>query len=279
MEPKIVLIGHVCIDHNTSEHATYTGWGSSVIYMADYLKNTCQLEPVILSSYGFDMLKYLPDIVLLPSKPSNLATLVYENDSRTGRRIQRCRNVDQAVPPVLNVPLKEAIGVADVIIVAPLLDNFTHEYVTELLDYASPQAIKVLCPQGYFRHIGEDGRVTFQDFKDLGAVASLFDLVFYSEEDHPDAFELAEQWSHNSNTQFIVTQAAAGASIVHKDKIINIPTTPIPPEQIIDSVGCGDVFAASATYSYYRSRNLSDAIKSAHNDARQKLLRTTDQSI
>lgn len=272
--PKFVLLGHVCIDHNVSEHATYKGWGSSVFYMATYLKNVLGLEPIVVASYGPDMLAYAPEVTLVPDKPPAAVTLIYENDSRTGKRIQHCRNIGEATPPVLDETVKEIVHGADVLMIAPLLDNYGPAYIRELLGQAQPAAVKVLCPQGYFRHVADDGRVTFQDFAALDEIIPLFDLVFYSEEDHPRAFELGRFWSKNSAVKIIVTRSADGASIITRNGSTHIPTIAIPPEEIIDSVGCGDVFAASCAYEYVASRDIVGAVQVGHDAAGRKLRAT-----
>lgn len=272
--PKFVLIGHVCIDHNTSEHATYKGWGSSVFYMANYLKKSFALEPVVVANYGPDMLDYAPDVTLLPVSPSKNTTLIYENDSRSGKRTQRCFNIDEATPPALDQAIQQVLHDADALIVAPLLDNYPAEYVRELLEVAKPRTIKVLCPQGYFRQVAEDGRIRFQDCAALDEIAPLFDLVFYSEEDHPRALELATAWSKQSDVRVVVTKGAAGARVFLEGRATDIPTTPIAPEKIVDSVGCGDVFAASCVYAFYQSQDITAAIQAGHLAAGHKLLNT-----
>jgi len=272
-KPNIVLIGHVCIDHNKSEHATYTGWGSSVLYMGQYYQEHSDASPVVISSFGPDMVEYLPDVITIPSTPNQTDTLIYENDSSTGKRTQKCRNLESAVPPAITPEIIDAVKRADIIVVATLLPNYSAEYLRELLGHADPVSLKVLCPQGYFRHITPEGRVEPRDFAEASGIIPSFDLVMYSEEDYPEAMELAKQWKQVSpKTSVIVTQGADGASIVETSAITQIPTHPIPLEEIVDSVGCGDTFAATVTNSYYETRDLQTAILDGHRAAAQKLL-------
>ncbi len=270
--PKVVLVGHVCVDHNKSEHATYESWGSSVLYMATSFHKQFGLHPLAISSYGPDLLPYLPDVQLLPASPNQPNTLVYENNSTSGKRVQHCHNIGSAGPPELSADEIQMLREADIIVVATLLPNYSADYLRTLLANTKPNVLKVLCPQGYFRHITKEGRVEPRDFAEAADVVPLFDIVMYSEEDYPQAFELAKTWKQRMDTEVIVTQSAAGATIVSKDQDKHIPTTPIAAKDIVDSVGCGDTFAAAVTYSFYRSHNLPEAILDGHHAATKKLL-------
>lgn len=274
--PRIVLIGHVCIDHNKSEHATYTGWGSSVLYMAQYYQRQHGLSPTVITCYGPDMLAYLPDVSVLPAQPDQTKTLLYENDTSTGTRVQTCYNQVQAPPPTISPEVIAVLQQADIVVVATLLPNYSATYLRALLQHVDAQTLRVLCPQGFFRDISTEGRVRPGTFTEAVAIVPTFDLVLYSEEDHPQAIALAKEWKHVApKTHIIVTQAANGASIVDASTVIHVPTRPIPPEEIIDSVGCGDTFAATVAYAYYQTKNLQGAIRSGHQAAAQKLLAVT----
>ncbi len=271
-QTNIVLAGHICIDHNKSEHATYTGWGSSVLYMSEYYRKHSQARPVAISSYGPDILPYLPETDLIPATPGQPNTLIYENDSSTGKRTQRCRNLDSAIPPAITPAIAAAVQKADIIIVATLLPNYSAAYLHELLGHARSDSLKVLCPQGYFRHVTPDGRIEARDFTEAAEIVPAFDLLMYSEEDHPQAIELAQQWKQRAtHTNIIVTQGKDGATIVGADTLVPVPTIPIPLEEIVDSVGCGDTFAATVTLEYYRTKDLVAAIQTAHKTAAAKL--------
>jgi sugar/nucleoside kinase (ribokinase family) len=270
--PNVVLVGHVCIDHNTTESATYTSWGSTVLYIAQYLQSAQDITPVIISNYGPDILPYLPGVHIVPAEPNQTQTLVYENDTRTTPRIWKAHNTTFAEAPKLTPEVIEAVQAADIILVGTLLPNYSAEYIQELLGYAPPTALRVLCPQGYFRHIADDGLVIPRDFSEAPQIVPLFDLVVYSEEDHPQAFAIAKAWTqYNDATKIIITEGEKGASIVAKNGIVAIPTTPLAPEDIVDSVGCGDIFDATVTYAYYQSKDLEQAVQAAHVAAGKKL--------
>lgn len=271
--PNIVLIGHVCIDHNTTENATYTSWGSSVLYMAKYLQTTYFAVPLVVSNYGPDILPYLPSVEMIPDKPNQEQSLIYENDTRTLPRIWKAHNTEFAEAPAITADVKEALQEADIVVVATLLPNYSAAYIQELLSYVQPESLKVLCPQGYFRHIEDDGLVIPRTFAEASEIVPLFDLVIYSEDDHPDAFAIAKEWlEQDATTKIIVTQGPKGASIVTKDEVIAIPTVPLAPEQIVDSVGCGDTFAGTLAFNYRQTGDLEESVKRAHVTAGKKLL-------
>lgn len=276
--PNIVLVGHVCIDHNKSEHASYESWGSSVLYMATSFHKQFGADPIAVSSYGPDLLPFLPDVKLLPAEPNQENTLIYENDSSSGKRTQKCHNLETAIPPEITPEIVNTLQAADILVVGTLLPNYPASYLKQLMSHVRSEALKVLCPQGYFRHINSAGQVEPRDFDEALAIAPLFDLVMYSEEDYPEAFKLAKSWKHTMQTEVIVTQSAKGATIVGKDSDRQIPTTPIAPEDIVDSVGCGDTFAAAVTYSYYQSKDLASAILDGHHAAARKLLTTPESA-
>lgn len=274
-EPHVVIIGHVCIDHNTTEHASYTSWGSSALYIAQYIRQAYNNNPLVVSNYGPDLVPYIPEITMLPAMPSRPQTLLYENNTQVIPRIWKAHNTTFADAPQITPLLQQALAQADIVIIATLLPNYSPAYIQELLGYTSGQALKLLCPQGYFRSVDDAGLVSPRNFKEASEIIPLFDIVVYSEEDTPKAFALAAEWSRaHSQTRLIVTEGSKGASIITASSTEHIPTKPLLPEEIIDSVGCGDTFAATVAYEYWLSNDLPEAIRTAHQAAARKLRST-----
>lgn len=272
---NIVLVGHVCIDHNTTEAAAYTSWGSSVLYMAHHLRAQHGIVPIVVSTYGPDMVNYLCDITMLPDRPDRAETMVYENDTRSLPRTWRAYKVEHAGEPVMTRKVTRALREADVVVVAPLLPNYSASYLQKLIYNTRPSALRVLCPQGYFREISSDGLVTRREFDEAPNLVWLFDLVIYSEEDHPKALSVARSWRQLApNTQIVVTQGPGGATIIAKGGTRRVPTTPLSSDKIVDSVGCGDVFAITTAHQYGFTRDLGKAVLEAHKAASQHLLAT-----
>lgn len=272
-QPTILCVGHACIDHNISEHAHYEGWGSSVLYMSQHYKKQYGVQATAVTTYGPDLLPYVKGFNLFPKHPNARRTLIYENDSTGEHRVQHCHNLAEAVPPDMTEKLEKLIGQADIIIVSPLLPNYDASYVADLLTSTAKGCVKVLCPQGYFRSVDVSGLVSPMDFAEAEMIVPQFDLVIFSEEDHPRAMQVAQEWKRTApDTHIVVTEGPHGASIVTSDGSHNIPTTPIAPEDVVDSVGCGDIFAAAVALALYSTRDIESAIMEGHGAAGQKLL-------
>lgn len=275
-EPKVVIVGHVCIDHNKTEHATYTNWGSGTLYMGSYAQTHLGLQPAIITTYGGDFAPYRGTFNLLPDQPQAKHTLVYENIIKDGARTQYCHHTETAGPPELTLEMKQTLAEADIVILATLLSNYSLDYVQQLLSETRPECLKVCCPQGYFRQIDNAGKVSPRDFPEAVELLGLFDLTVLSELDHPRATELAQSWKRaGCSSNIILTQAENGANVLtDSDKLQHMPTEPLAESDIVDSVGAGDVFAMALAYNYRTSRDVLVAVQAAHQAAREKLLTT-----
>lgn len=268
---KITIVGHVCIDENTSEHAKYKGAGSPSMYMAKYFQTVPGLLVTIIAPYGNDFRQHSREVRLLP-EALDAPTLVYKNITSNNSRIQYCEHADTAVPPQLTPEVVEVISSADIICVAPLLPNFDEPFVQNVLAKKNPHTVTVLLPQGYMRHINKTGVVEVRQFQEANALLPLFDIIALSEEDIPDVFRQAELWAGQSpRTNIIVTQGEKGASIVSSAGTQHVSTSPVAEEKIVDSVGCGDVFSAALMHEYYKSHDIVLAVKAGNKAARQKL--------
>ena len=268
---KILLIGHVCIDVNESEHAAYTDWGSALMYMAHYFQKYLSTTPTLLAPYGKDFQQYTQGIVLL-SPPQEAPTLIYKNHTHNNKRVQQAEHSDSAQPLPLTKDTQAAIADADIICVAPLLPNYSLDYLQNILRFRKKGSLAVLLPQGYFRRIDTEGRVTQQDFAEAETIIPLFDLVIFSETDHPQSLQVAKQWAKQSSSLIIVCQASRGASWITSDGTIHaIKTNQVPEDQIVDSVGCGDIFSAATIATYFSTRDIIPAVKAGNKAARDKL--------
>jgi sugar/nucleoside kinase (ribokinase family) len=273
--PNTVILGHICIDRNEAEQASYTSWGSSALFTARYFQDHFGCEPAVISAYGPDFEDYRSDFTLFPESPNAKHTLVYENILKDNKRTQYAHHAADSFEPPLTEEVIGLIETAEILIVATLLPSYSARYVQEALSHARPSCLKILVVQGYLRTIDADDSVRTRDFPESAGVLPNFDIVVFSDEDHPNIEELARKWKKQSHsTNIIMTQGPKGASIVEDDHMRNIPTTPVPPEEIVDSVGCGDVFAAAIAYHYFKGKDLAAAITAAHRAARHKLLAT-----
>ena len=272
-QPNIVVVGHVCIDHNVSEHASYTNWGSGALYMASHAQRVLGVTPMVVTSYGEDFAQYGHAFTLHPAAPQVAKTLVYKNVTKNGSRVQHCEQSAASGPPELDATTRRLLASADIVILATLLPNYSVKYVRELLGLTPLHCLKVCCPQGYFRHVNRDGSISPREFAEASELLPLFDLTFLSEEDYPSAHQLAQRWKAQPHmSEIVITEGPRGASIVTTGGLEHIPTRAIAEEDVVDSVGCGDVFAMATTYGYYMTHDLKAAILRGHLAASYKLL-------
>lgn len=111
-----------------------------------------------------------------------------------------------------------------------------------------------------------------RNFVEAEESVPLFDVTILSEEDHPQAFQISQEWAVATGAQSVVTQGAQGASIVTSDSVYQVPTMPLAESEIVDSVGCGDMFSIAVAADLYTSHNLRHAVGRGHVAARKKLL-------
>jgi sugar/nucleoside kinase (ribokinase family) len=67
-----------------------------------------------------------------------------------------------------------------------------------------------------------------------------------------------------------------GALYLDKKTKVLVPTDPVKPEDIVDSVGSGDIFSASFAYKYFLTKQIKESIVFANTVARQGLFYPAD---
>lgn len=265
---NITVVGNVCIDQNISEHASYTAAGGPAIYMAKTVQNFPLTHVNILAPYGNDFLDYIGDVSLFPKKPQLHKTLVYENISGGTMRTQKAFHTNEA--DTIKITDEELMILAntDILLFAPLVPTFSIEFVKTLTAHART-ALKVLLPQGYYRSFQRDGNVIQRDFIEQDEILPLFDMVIVSSEDHDNMQKIVPDWAHT--IQVIMTLGDKGSKYFYKDERIHMNIDPVKVEDIVDSVGSGDIFSVSFAYKYRRSKNIKESLTFANNVARQCL--------
>lgn len=273
-KPSVVLIGDVCIDHNSIEGREYDSWGSGTLYMGVYSAGVLGTAPDVITSYGPDFAEFAPgEVRLLPRVPSAKRTMQNGNIVVEGHRTQYSHFSQDAVLPVIDSAIRASLKGADIVVATVLTPLFTPEYLESLLDLAPKDSVKILCPQGYFRDIQPDGSYKFRPFHEVGKLLPLFDLVSLSIEDYPNIIEAATEWTTETReTPVIITEAERGAVVVQNGQTMEIPTTPIALEDIVDPTGAGDVFAMSTALDFAESRDIVSAVRAGHVNTRSKLL-------
>lgn len=270
--PTITLLGHVCIDHNRVDNgAVVKQWGSPLLYMADYLPK----PPHIIAPYGEDLYEHIDrDMAHLPA-PTHAETLIYENIVENGRRTQYAHRTHSAIPAALTRQQEDILATTDVFVVAPITPDFSVSYIKDaILPHLPAQSLKLLLPQGYLRHIHDNGLVGSREFAEAEQLVPLFDVIILSDEDGDHPHEAATSWATAApHVSIVVTESSRGASIVSPHGTIHIPTTPIPlADMQRPPVGCGDIFSIAVAMALHSGKHLSEAVEYGHQAVRERLL-------
>jgi sugar/nucleoside kinase (ribokinase family) len=268
---NISIIGTVCIDSNVSENTSYTSAGSPAMFMNKIFKQFGDCNVSIIASYGPDFLKYLDGINIFPAQPNTNKTLVYENVSKAGLRTQKSYNRAGAFAVELNNSIIEALRQADIVFFAPQSPIYSKEYIESVASNLKPGSLKVLIPQGFYRNFDSENNVLVREFIEAKDILPLMDIVIVSEQDSPTMLVQAKDWALNMNVIPVVTLGEKGAVALKGNDEIQLPAIPVLENEIVDSVGSGDIFSASFAYKYKQTGNLEDAGKFANTVARQCL--------
>lgn len=266
--PAITIVGHVCIDHNTVEGVYQESWGSAALYIAHYLVSQHHIQPKVYAKYGNDLSSFI-DTNLFINRPSHShPTLIYKNTITDGVRIQSVANESWVAPRKLSSSLARALATTDILIIAPLLPDHSPAFIRQLCQALPSHAMKILLPQGYYRSVDTTGQIAIRSFKESRDILPLIDVIIQSDEDSQDAIAVSQEWVRaNPNLTAVVTHNSDGVSAFTYDQSLSLPTTPVSADNIVNSVGAGDVFSAELALSLQRDTSLQDALANAQHAA------------
>jgi hypothetical protein len=259
---NITIFSNVCIDHNKTKTGSYTAAGSPAMFFARIFRYFPQVQTTIISAYGINFLTYIHDIGILPKNPTAEKTLIYENDTRGTSRKQKAFNWEISAPPKIDSIMRGKIAYSDAIIIAPIVPNFSAQYIKKIFTICPPACLKILSPQGFFRSFTPDHSVVRKEFNDASEIIRLFDYVILSNEDYPHIEKIAKDWVKNSQAKILITLAEKGALLIGHQSEKLIPTQPVT--NIVNSVGAGDIFTASFVYKFLQTNNEEKSIRFAH---------------
>jgi sugar/nucleoside kinase (ribokinase family) len=268
---NICLFTTVCIDKNTTEHASYVSAGSPAIYIGKLFNQLPECKMNVITSYGPDFNQYVSGFNILPLQPNSESTLMYENIYTDGIRTLKAHNRDKAFEVKLNSSIIDILRQADIVCFAPLLPIYTKEYIQSILQNLKQDALKVILPQGFYRKFDSDDNVQVREFIEEKDLLPLMDIIIVSEKDSHDMLNEAKKWATNSNVISIVTLGEKGAVCFKGNEEIIFPVNAVPQNEIIDSVGSGEIFTAAFVYKYKETGNLKEAGSFANAVARQCL--------
>lgn len=270
---NITIVGHVAIDENISEHSSYTSAGGPAVFIHKICTQMPECTVTTVAPYGKDFLLYKGAMTILPTVANMAQSLVYKNVTSHGMRVQTAHHRNDALPIPIDEGIQEVIEKSDIVFVAPLLPNFSEQYIKDIKASCKKDTLVVLLPQGYYRNFDTDDRVVVREFFEVFDVLTHVDVVIVSNQDHPNIQDHAKKWCHaHKNVMVVVTQGENGAVIHTNTAKYSIPTIPVAAKDIVDSVGAGDTFSAAFAYQYHKTRDIVLAGKFANAVARQKLL-------
>ncbi|MFX0186261.1 MAG: PfkB family carbohydrate kinase [Candidatus Hodarchaeota archaeon] len=280
--PSIFFIGHLAIDtiiRFQKEHDPTLG--GSVSFGSLSLKTyTNDVKITIISNLGslnFD--KSLLDLVKnknidlkgLKWTETNNTNFVldYFNHSRTLTLKSRSPNLE-----FKDIPKNYLNKSPDVIVLAPLCNEISYEYIIEILKHL-PNAYIGIDLQGFVRKI-ENGHVSLiRDENIISNMEKIIDLIGDrliikgSEEEmkilsgKDDIYEAMNYFRYiEFNGIFIMTLGEAGSLIVKRGKeILKIPA--FQSSGVVDETGAGDVYFAIFLFEFIRSDKSWKAIEKA----------------
>ncbi len=271
---NITVIGHVCLDHNISEKVDYQTAGGPAMFMSKVFSSNHDVKFKAAAPYGTDFTPYTKNIFIYPEKPSHTSTLIYENKSQGNLRTQKEFHRQYTMPLPLTQPLIKTVSNSDIIFFAPLTPNYNPSYIREILSHTKTKALKILLPQGYFRNLDNRDHVIKREFIEAHEIIPLFDFVIVSEQDHPEMKPIASTWA--KNTKVIMTLGDQGSQYLFQNQSILAGVESVKEEDIVDSVGSGDIFSACFGYQYYLTKDIHNSLKQANNMARRCLFYPAD---
>jgi len=268
----ITIVGHVAIDENISEHSSYISAGGPAVFIHTIFSQLPDCRVAVIAPYGHDFVPHVQDMALFPNMPSATRSLVYKNVTKHGTRQQKAMYRKTALPIPIDGVVEGVISHSDIVFIAPLLPNFSESYIATITSACKTDALIVLLPQGYYRNFDAEDTVIGRDFSEAHTILGSVHIVIVSIEDHPDMRHIAQEWS-NAHTDLIVvmTDSENGAVIYQNNKKYVIETSPVAAEDIVDSVGAGDIFSAAFGYQYKKTHDIKKAATFANAVARQSL--------
>ena len=138
---KIVIFGHVCIDHNALEGNSFISAGSPAMFMQRIFSQLPECTVTIIAPYGPDFSQYIGMSRFYPESPQPIQTMIYENTVTGGVRTQRCLHAESASPVPIDDTVKQLISSADCICIAPLAPNFPSEYIKHIAALKKPEIL------------------------------------------------------------------------------------------------------------------------------------------
>jgi len=164
----------------------------------------------------------------------------------------------------------------DVIVLVPLCNEISYEYVSQILN-KFPNVYIGIDLQGFIRKIDENGKVCYvYDDNIISNMTKIIKLIGDklilkgSEEEmkllareHEDLTKVMTHFnSYKVNGIFIMTLGDKGSMIIKNgEEILKIPA--FKPRRVVDETGAGDIYFSIFLYEFIRSDKSWQAVKNA----------------
>jgi hypothetical protein len=263
---RVALVGHICIDRNVIDGAAQApSWGSPALFAQQYLSEMPFVKSDVIGPYGRDFVEQWPDITIC-NPPTAGQTLNYKNITEGMKTTRQSSHTEDAQPVAIAGELVNILGAADLVLVTPVLPNFSAAYAAELKAAARPSATFVLLAQGYLRSVDDEGIVRRRRFEEAHDVLPHFDVVIVADDDiastWDEAADQAQRWStDHPSVKIIVTRNELGASKWENGRRSDFPARPLNQRNGINSVGAGDTFGAGVALAYSTTGDIDLAVR------------------
>lgn len=147
--------------------------------------------------------------------------------------------------------------------------------VDPVISECFPRSQVGVTPQGWLRQWDENGLISFYNWPDIGSVLSNANIAILSIEDIRGDEDLIQEYA-SSVPILVITEGARGARIYWNNDVRFIRP---PLEDEVDSVGAGDIFAASFFIRYHQTRDPWEAARVATQIAARSVTRKTISGI
>jgi sugar/nucleoside kinase (ribokinase family) len=273
---KAVIIGDVCCDINNPESGIeYKSPGGPPIFCLK-LFSSLGVTTLISTSRGSDFPeKAFGNARIYPEKADCTKTMIFKNLQSKNTRTQKMVITECPKMVKLSELPDEFIKNVDIVIVAPLYNNYSLVELKKIKKYY-PKSMKMLLPQGFFRKMDKGGNVSKRKWIEAKKTLSSFDVVILSEKDGDNLDHFASLWSRNERI-IVITRGEKGSSIYKKGKRLDEKAFLVPENKILDSTGAGDIFAAAFAYYYFLFKDSDKASVFANGAAAMSLLKSQDE--
>jgi sugar/nucleoside kinase (ribokinase family) len=175
-----------------------------------------------------------------------------------------------------DIPIEYLHKKPDIIVLAPLCNEISFEFVSQLLK-KFPKIYIGIDLQGFLRKIDETGNVSLRyDNQIISNIAKIIDLIgdklilkgseeelkLLANEFTDDYKTLNPFVNYNTEGIFIMTLGEKGSLIYKKGKgVLKVPA--FKPKKVVDETGAGDVYFSIFLYEYLNSDKTWEQIKNS----------------